>query len=145
MSKLSKSVVWDKVLEGSTLIFEIPKFPYNTVWNMWKEASMPKTQLDSSSRFETIRAWLASVSEVTTLLRYTHTFIINRPIIITDGYTDRQTDTRRQHMYRVSIASRGNNLWRSKKAIYLLLVITLSVSNAHNSTMSIIVHSSGTV
>jgi len=102
-----------------------------------------KTQLDSSSRFETIRAWLASVSEVTTLLRYTHTFIIN--IIITDGYTDRQTDTRRQHMYRVSIASRGNDLWRSKKAIYLLLVITLSVSNAHNSTMSIIVHSSGTV
>jgi len=104
-----------------------------------------KTQLDSSSRFETIRAWLASVSEVTTLLRCTHTFIIN--IIITDGYTDRQTDTRRQHMYRVSIASRGNDLWRSKKAkpIYLLLVITLSVSNAHNSTMSIIVHSSGTV
>jgi len=102
-----------------------------------------KTQLDSSSRFETIRAWLASVSEVTTLLRYTHTFIIN--IIITDGYTDRQTDTRRHHMYRVSIASRGNDLWRSKKAIYLLLVITLSVSNAHNSTMSIIVHSSGTV
>jgi len=67
-----------------------------------------KNQLDSSSRFETIRAWLASVSEVTTPWRYTSTFIIS--IIITDGYADRQTDTRRQHIYRASIEKHGNDL-----------------------------------
>jgi len=40
-----KMVVVDvAVPEGSTLIFlDVPKFPYKTVWDRWKEASMPKT------------------------------------------------------------------------------------------------------
>jgi len=31
VAKFSKSSVWSKVPEGSTLIFEVPEFPYNTV------------------------------------------------------------------------------------------------------------------
>jgi len=34
---LYKSRVWDKVPQGSTavLIFKIPEFPSNTIWNKW--------------------------------------------------------------------------------------------------------------
>jgi len=33
--------VWYKVPERSTLILEIPKFHYNTVWDRWKEVFVP--------------------------------------------------------------------------------------------------------
>jgi len=39
----SKSGVWSKVSEESALIFEEPEFPFNTVWDRWKEAPVPKT------------------------------------------------------------------------------------------------------
>ena len=42
MAKFSKSRVWDKVSERSTLFLELPEFPYNTVYAMSKEAFMPK-------------------------------------------------------------------------------------------------------
>jgi len=43
VAKFSKTGVWDKVPEENTLIFAVPKFPYSTVWDRWKEASMPRT------------------------------------------------------------------------------------------------------
>jgi len=43
MAKFSKFRFWDKVPEGSTLILEVPKFPYNIAWDRWREDSMPKT------------------------------------------------------------------------------------------------------
>jgi len=42
VAKSSKSGVWDEVQEGSTLVFAISKFPYNTVRDSWKEASTSK-------------------------------------------------------------------------------------------------------
>ena len=39
LGEISKSEVWDKVPEKSTVVLEIPKFPYNTVWDRRKEAS----------------------------------------------------------------------------------------------------------
>ena len=45
MAKFSKAGVWDKVPEESTQISEISKFPYNTVLDMWNEASIPNTSL----------------------------------------------------------------------------------------------------
>jgi len=42
--KFSKCGVWGKVPEGSTLLFEdIQTFPYYTMWDSWKEASVQKT------------------------------------------------------------------------------------------------------
>jgi len=63
---------------------EILKFPYNTVRDSWKEASMPK-QLDSSARFDTMLAC--------------------------DRRTDEQTDrwTHDDSQYIASMASRGKN------------------------------------
>ena len=43
VAKCFKSGVWDKVPEARTLILKIPKFPYSTVWDRWKKASVPKT------------------------------------------------------------------------------------------------------
>jgi len=40
-----KSGVWDKVPEVSTLIWEMPKFPHNAIWDRWMVASTPKTSL----------------------------------------------------------------------------------------------------
>jgi len=82
MVKFSKSGVWDKVPEGSTLIMEILKFPYNTLWGRWKEDSMLNT---------------SSIRPVVSI----------QPRLLTDG----QTDTRRvdDSKYRSSIASRGKN------------------------------------
>jgi len=40
--QFSQSAVLDKVPQGSTLIFGEP-FPYNTMWDRWKEASMQKS------------------------------------------------------------------------------------------------------
>jgi len=51
-----KSGVWDKVPEVSTLIWEMPKFPHNAIWDRWMVASTPKNQLDSSSCFDTVPA-----------------------------------------------------------------------------------------
>ena len=42
MAKFSKSGLYDKVPEGSALILEITEFPFNTVYDGWKEAHMPK-------------------------------------------------------------------------------------------------------
>jgi len=67
VAKFSECEVWNKVPEGSILILEIPKFLFNTVWDRWKEASMPKT---SSIRLVVpIQYWL-----------------------VTDGRTDGRTD-----------------------------------------------------
>ena len=41
MAKFYKPGVWDKVPQGRTLIFE--DFPYDTAWDRWKKAFMPKT------------------------------------------------------------------------------------------------------
>ena len=75
-AKFSKSGVWDKVPEGSSLplFLKIPEFPFNTV----EGSSRAKTQLDSSTRFDRTRTC--------------------------DWLTDRQTD--RAILYRASIASR---------------------------------------
>ena len=40
VAKFSKSRVWGKVLEGSTRILETSEFPYNTVWDRWKETAV---------------------------------------------------------------------------------------------------------
>jgi len=41
-AKISNSGVWDEAPDGSTLILEIPDFSFNTVYDIWKEAPMPK-------------------------------------------------------------------------------------------------------
>jgi len=75
-----------------SLFFEIPEFPYNTVWDRWKEASMPKKiPLDSSDRFDTIQA----------CDRY------RQQDRQTGGRTDRQTHD--DSIHRASIASRSKN------------------------------------
>jgi len=52
------SRVWDKVPEGSTLIFGDTQITLNTAWDRWKEASMPKNQLDSS--VVSLQYWLVT-------------------------------------------------------------------------------------
>ena len=87
MAKFSKYRVSDKVLQGSMyLVCEIPKFPYNTESDRCKEASMPKTQLDSSTLFDAIPACVG----------------------LTDGQTDEQVDgqTHDDSMYRSCIKNK---------------------------------------
>jgi len=77
----SKSGVWSKVSEESALIFEEPEFPFNTVWDRWKEAPVPKTSSIHSAFSIELR-------------------------LVTD--TDRQTDRHRATAStRAGIASRG--------------------------------------
>jgi len=43
VAKFSKSRVWDKdKFQREVPFLEIPKFSYNTVWDRWKEAFVPK-------------------------------------------------------------------------------------------------------
>ena len=74
MAIFSKSGVWDKVTEGSTIIFGDP---CNTVWDRWKEASMPQNN---------------SIRPVVSV-QYR---------LVTEGQTDRQTDN--DSIYRRSVA-----------------------------------------
>jgi len=60
----------------------MPRFPYNTVWDRWKEASVPNT---------------SSICAVVSM-QYR---------LVTDGRTDRLTHD--DSKYRASIASRGKN------------------------------------
>jgi len=41
--KFSKSRVWPKFQTEVPVFMEVPKFPYNTVWDRRKEAFMPTT------------------------------------------------------------------------------------------------------
>ena len=79
--EIEKCGVWDKVPEESTLILEIPKFPYSTVWDRGKEASMPKA---------------SSISPVA-LTQYR---------LVTDGRTDKRTHD--NSIYRAGVASPGS-------------------------------------
>ena len=82
MAKFSKSRAWCKAPEKSTLILEISEFRYNTIYDMSKEAPMPK----------------ANSIRLVVSIQYR---------LVTDRWTDRQTHD--DSIYGASIASRGKN------------------------------------
>jgi len=93
--EIFKSGVWDKVPEGSTVIFGCIQISLqHSVTYLWKEAPMPKP---------------SSIRPVV---------LIQCPLV-TDGRTDGQTHD--DSKYRASIASGGKNASRSTKSSNMLV------------------------
>jgi len=67
VARFSKSRVWDYVSEGSNLVFEISRFPYNTVQDKSEKARMPKA---SSIRAAVSVPYYRLVTDIQTLLAY---------------------------------------------------------------------------
>ena len=112
VAKFSKFRVWEKVPEGSILISEVPKFPYNTVLDRKRKPLCQKTA------------------------HFVQWFGYNTGLWRTDKRTDRQTRTHDDSIYRASTlranvcrtycgaSSVATNEW-SRAGIGLLLVFVL--------------------
>jgi len=90
VAKFSKSEFAAKFQREVPLLFEIHKFPYNTVWHRWKESSMP----NPASFVQSLRCNTG---------------------LVADGRRDRRTHD--DSIYRASIATSGKKLYELRMSL----------------------------